>query len=206
MHMIETILLTLAGFALGALPFSVWIGKRFLRKDIRAYGDGNPGTFNVIRAGGIGWGGLAMLLDISKGAVTVGLAVYVLQWEGLRLVPVALAPVMGHAFSPLLGFRGGKAIATTGGMWIGLTLWHVPLVGMIALVVWYLILSSSGWAVMFTVGTLLVYLLLWVGGSGGVLYIIWLLSALLFAYKHRSELTKPPHFRVPPPLLRKMQG
>lgn len=202
MFMIETLVLTLIGFLLGALPFSVWIGRRFLGKDIRAYGDGNPGTFNVIRAGGIGWGGLALLLDISKGAIPSGLAVYVFDWDGLRLVPVAIAPVLGHAFSPFLGFKGGKAIATTGGMWIGLTLWHVPVVGMIALTFWYMVLTSSGWAVIFTVVSILVFLLMWFGSNSGTLYLIWLCSTLLFIYKHRHELVHRPVFRIPSSLLR----
>ncbi|MDX1994148.1 MAG: glycerol-3-phosphate acyltransferase [bacterium] len=193
-----TLLFTLFGFFLGSLPFSVWVGRYGLRKDVRDYGDGNPGAFNVIRAGGLAWGGLAMVLDITKGALPVGLAHYVVGIEGIALVPIALAPVLGHAFSPFLNFKGGKAIATTGGIWIGLTLWTVPLVGMIALVLWYLVLTSSGWAVMFTMGTILAFLL--AARAGSVLLAVWALNLLLFIYKHRTELVHPPVFRIPPPL------
>lgn len=189
-------------FFLGSLPFSVWVGRYGLKKDIRQYGDGNPGTFNVIRAGGkqqgILWGGLALILDITKGAFPVGLANYIFGWEGLALVAIAIMPVLGHAFSPFLSFKGGKAIATSMGIWIGLTLWRVPLLGVLALVFWYLVLTSSGWAVMFTLSTVLVYLLL--AGGESLLLIVWLLNTLLLVYRHRDELRHPPVFRVPPPL------
>ena len=104
---------TLIGFLLGSLPFSVWLGKIVLRTDIRRYGDGNPGGTNVIRAGNCGLGMLAIFLDMLKGAVPVALAYYVFKVDGWPLVPVILAPILGHAFSPFLRFRGGKALAST---------------------------------------------------------------------------------------------
>ncbi len=196
--MINTLLFVALAFACGALPFSVWIGRYGLRKDIRKYGDGNPGMFNVLNAGGLTWGGLALILDISKGAFPVGLATYIFKFEGLSLALIAIAPVLGHAFSPFLNFKGGKAIATTGGIWIGLTLWSVPLVGITALIIWSFILTSSGWAVMFTLTTMLIYLLL--SSASNLLLIIWLLNMLILVCKHRSELTHLPTFRMQSPL------
>ncbi|MDD5313586.1 MAG: glycerol-3-phosphate acyltransferase, partial [Dehalococcoidia bacterium] len=61
------ILLSVLSFLLGACPFSVWIGKLALKTDIRLYGDGNPGAYNVFRAGGRFWGVVCMLADILKG-------------------------------------------------------------------------------------------------------------------------------------------
>ena len=110
------------GFGCGALPFSVWVGRLALRTDIRSYGDHNPGATNVIRAGGWQWGALALLLDYFKGAIPVGVAHFFMGLEGMALAIVALAPVLGHAYSPFLGFRGGKAVAATFGIWTGLTL------------------------------------------------------------------------------------
>ena len=65
---------------------------------------------------------LAMALDISKGALPVGLAYQ--QWgiQDWRIIPITLAPVAGHAFSPFLGGKGGKALATAFGVWIGLAI------------------------------------------------------------------------------------
>lgn len=181
-------------FLCGAIPFSVLVGRYGMGKDIRDYGDGNPGTFNVIRAGGIKWGGLAMILDIGKGAVPVGLATYVFGWEGLPLILTAIAPVAGHAFSPFLNFNGGKAIATTMGIWIGLTLWEVPLVGLVSLTVFYLTLTSSAWAVVFTALVMFAYLL--VSGASSTLLIILMLNAAIVFYKHRRELDHLPTLRI----------
>ena len=181
-------------FLCGAIPFSVLVGRYGMGKDIRDYGDGNPGTFNVIRAGGIKWGGLAMILDIGKGAAPVGLATYVFGWEGLPLILIAIAPVAGHAFSPFLNFNGGKAIATTMGIWIGLTLWEVPLVGLVSLTVFYLTLTSSAWAVVFTTLVMFAYLL--VSGASSTLLIILMLNASIVFYKHRRELDQLPALRI----------
>ena len=61
------ILLAVAAFCLGACPFSLWVGRHLLGKDIRDYGDGNPGAVNVFRVGGRKAGSLALTLDIAKG-------------------------------------------------------------------------------------------------------------------------------------------
>ncbi len=154
------VLCTAVAFGLGALPFSVWLGQHFLHTDIRAYGDANPGATNVLRAGGRWVAALALLLDLAKAALPVVFAYRVLAFEGLRLVPIALAPVIGHAFSPLLGGHGGKAVAATGGVWLGLTLWEGPTVGGIALLVLSRTVKANGWAVIPAVVIMLLYLLL----------------------------------------------
>ncbi len=180
-------------FLCGSLPFAYWIGKYAMRRDIRAYGDGNPGVFNVIRAGSLAWGGLAMMLEIAKGAFPVGMAAYVFQYDGLALVACALAPPLGHAFSPFLGFKGGKAIAAIAGMWIGLSLWVVILVAGVLLVFWTLILTSSAWAVMLTMFCLLSYLL---ALSAPTTWLAaWFGTLLLLIFKHRHELTLLPGLR-----------
>ncbi len=142
----------------GALPFSVWIGRYGLRREIRNFGDHNPGAMNVYRASHIGWFGLALFLDISKAAAPVGLARNVWGWDGLALVAMALAPAVGHAYSPWLGFRGGKAIAAMFGTWIGLTGWVVSLPAAFFLVVFAWLIEPPGWAVLLTIAALAGYL------------------------------------------------
>jgi len=68
-----------------------------------------------------------MALDISKGALLVGLAYQVWGIQDSRIVPVTLAPVAGHAFSPFLRGMGGKALATAFSVWIGLSIWSLSL-------------------------------------------------------------------------------
>ena len=82
-------------FICGSLPFSVWVGRLALHEDVREFGDGNPGASNVFRAGGKGWGVLAILLDGFKGAIPVGLANYEAGLDGWAITAVALAPILG---------------------------------------------------------------------------------------------------------------
>lgn len=182
-----------AAFLSGSLPFSVWVGQLALRTDIRRYGDGNPGATNVLRSGSRGWAALALLFDSLKGAIPVGLAYFWAGLTGWPLVVVALAPVLGHAFSPLLGFRGGKAVAVTFGLWTGLTLWEGPTVLGLALGLWFVIVAVDGWAMLLALFSLLAYLLL--ARPEPDLLTIWIGNTLILTWKHRADLTQVPQLR-----------
>jgi glycerol-3-phosphate acyltransferase PlsY len=190
--MIETLWIVIAFFC-GSLPLSVWLGRIALGKDITQYGDGNPGAANVWRAGSGKWGMLAVLLDFFKGAVPVGLANFALGLEGWQLAAVAIAPILGHAFSPFMGFRGGKALAVTFGIWAGLSLFLIPIIlGMFfGLFLW--LLKPEGWAVMAGAAGLLVVLIayfpdpVWLGTWAGM--------TLILAWKHREDLRQKPRLR-----------
>ncbi|HUN08043.1 MAG TPA: glycerol-3-phosphate acyltransferase [Aggregatilineales bacterium] len=145
--MTATVLLVVVGFFMGSLPFSYWIGRYGLKQDIRQVGDGNPGATNVLRAGGKRWAILAGLLDALKGTIPVGIAYFGLGFHDLDLVAVALSPVLGHAFSPILRFSGGKAVAVTFGIWAGMTLWQVPIIMGLLLLLWVKTIQNSGWSV-----------------------------------------------------------
>ena len=132
-----------AGLVLGSFPFSLWIGKIFLRKDIRKFGDGAPGATNVARAGGKSLYVIAALLDAFKGTVPVCLAQTVSGIAGWELAAVAVAPVVGHAFSPFLSFRGGMGMATTFGVWLGLTGWLGPVI--ISLCIGFMFIVQKNW-------------------------------------------------------------
>jgi glycerol-3-phosphate acyltransferase PlsY len=186
-------LLTLATFISGSLPFSVWLGRLLLHRDVREYGDGNPGATNVHRAGGPAPFLAVLLLDVAKAAVPVAICYHVLDIHGWGMLPIALAPLCGHAFSPFLRFRGGKALAVTLGVWIGLTVWPVPLAALAGVVLWRAILAPTGWAVMLAVvgmlGTILAAVLepLFIAAIVG--------NGLLLAWTHRRDLQQRPHIK-----------
>lgn len=201
--MFEMLLWTAIGFAAGSLPFSVWIGRIALKKDITTYGDANPGATNVLRAGGRGAAALALLLDTLKAAIPVGVAYSIVGIDDWRLAPVAVAPVFGHAFSPFLRFRGGKAIAATLGMWIALTLWTLPTIGGFSLLIFTLLVGANGWAVMFANLVILAYLLFapttldflnWQPETS-ILLAIWAINTLLLMQRHRTDLSHLPRLR-----------
>jgi glycerol-3-phosphate acyltransferase PlsY len=185
-------------FLSGSIPYSVWIGKLATRRDIRDYGDGNPGTTNVFRAGGKIWGVVALLLDCLKGAVPVGLAYWLYNVDGWPMTLIAVAPILGHAFSPFLGFRGGKALAVSLGIWTGLTLFQAPLLLGISLSLALLVIGSDAWPLFPALLTLLLYLVGW--HAPAWMFGVWGGNLLIIIWKHRKELRQPPHLR---PWLRK---
>jgi acyl phosphate:glycerol-3-phosphate acyltransferase len=182
------LLLVIVGFLLGSLMFSFWIGELALKRDIREVGDGNPGAFNLL-AVNRAWGMVGVLLDIFKGAVTPFIARWVLGIDGAPLFFIAVAPVLGHAFSPWLSFRGGKAIAVTYGVWMGLTIWEMSVFMPLVLVLWFKIVKGSGWAVMLTLAVIMIYYLITYPNPAYLL--ILLTHWALLAYKYRDDLRQP---------------
>lgn len=177
------------GFLLGAMPFSYWLGRLVLRTDIRSYGDGNPGAVNAWRAGSWRVGLPAMLLDYLKGAVPVSLAHLAFGISGWGLIPVALAPVLGHAFSPFLRFRGGKAVAATFGIWTGLLVAEGPMVLGIFCGFFYLVQTVDAWAFILGMLGFVAYLLL--RQADPLILGIWGGNMLILAWKHRRDLRQP---------------
>jgi len=181
------------GFFCGSLPFSVWLGRLALDTDIRRYGDGNPGATNAWRAGGWRIGLLALCLDYLKGLIPVGLAHFGAELSGWALVAAALAPMLGHAYSPWLRFRGGKALATTFGVWTGLTLWEGPTVLGLLLALSLFVQDSDGWAVVLGLSAFLGYLLL--READIYLLTVWAFTMLLLSWKYRSNLSSGSRLR-----------
>ena len=116
----------------------------------------------------------------------VSLAKSEFGFAGWGLVLVALSPVLGHAFSPFLNFRGGKAVAATFGIWTGLTVWEGPTVLGVLLGVSFSIQKVDGWSVMLAMFGLLAYLL--VRQAAPFIFIIWSGNVLILAWKHRHDL------------------
>ena len=184
---------TAVGFALGSLPLSLWLGHLVLHTDIRNYGDGNPGAANAWRAGGWEIGLTAVLLDSTKGAVPVGLSTFVFDVSGWGLFIVALAPILGNVFSPFLGFRGGKAVAVTFGVWTGLTLWIGPTVLGISIALFYALQKSDTWAVF--LGMLALGILITTINFDGVTTVIWACNMLIITWAYRHDLHSFPVIR-----------
>ncbi len=114
-----------AAYLIGAVPFGYLIGLTH-GIDIRTLGSGNIGATNVGRVLGRGWGLLCLLLDLLKGLTPTFTARVALleppldSHQMLLWLAVGLAAVAGHVFPIYLGFRGGKGVATTIGMALGI--------------------------------------------------------------------------------------
>ncbi|TKS60552.1 MAG: acyl-phosphate glycerol 3-phosphate acyltransferase [Nitrospira sp.] len=119
------------GYLLGAVPFGVVLSNAMGLPDPRTVGSKNVGFTNVLRLSGKIAGILTLIGDMGKGWVMSFMATQLLQEEWAILL-VALAPFLGHLFSPFLGFTGGKGVATALGSVLGVA----PLMGFILLLTW----------------------------------------------------------------------
>ncbi len=187
---LNALIMILVAFLSGSLPFSVWSARVLMGKDVRQYGDGNPGATNVFRAGNKVIGVLALLLDISKAAAPVGFAYFNLGFRGPEMFLTAIAPMLGHMFSPFLRFRGGKALATTLGVWIGLTLWKASSVAIIFVVIGMVLFGVPGWAVMTSLIAIGIALAIWIPDP--LLFSVLAAQILLLAWTHRQDLRLRP--------------
>ncbi len=105
------------GFFLGSIMFSLILPQHFLGIDVRKLSDdGNPGTANAVKFGGIALGLLCLLGDLLKAGLPVYLAQRFLGIRNPLFALVMVCPVLGHAFSPFLAGKGGKAIAPAFGV------------------------------------------------------------------------------------------
>ena len=186
-------LLVMAAFCLGACPFSVWIGRWLLGKDIREYGDGNPGAVNVFRAGGRKSAFLAAILDTAKGVPFVLLAHSFFGFPEVVVMAIGLSAILGHAFSPLLRFRGGKSIAITFGVLFVLPQYEMLITFVVFLFLGFLFIESDAWTVMLGPSGSLVYLLATKGGSWESLFMLCLL--IILAIKHFEDLRTIPRLK-----------
>ena len=138
------IILVLAAYALGAIPWGVVLGRTFAGIDVRDYGSKSIGATNALRVLGRKFSIAVLILDMVKGVlpVVIGRAAGLPDWSiGLA----ALAAVVGHCWSPYIGFTGGKGVATGGGAGVALFPWLlllIPIIVGVVLVTRYVSLGS----------------------------------------------------------------
>ena len=134
-------LLVVAGYVLGSLPFGYWLPRAVRGIDIRAVGSGNVGASNVWRGCGARLGVAVAVLDIAKGAAAALLGRYL--GDELIGVLAGTAAMAGHWRPLFLGVgRGGKVVATTGGVVLALA----PLAGLCATGVWIVVFLAFRYA------------------------------------------------------------
>ena len=123
-------------YLLGSIPNAVWIGKAFFGKDVRDYGSGNAGATNVFRVLGKGPGTVVLLLDILKGFLAAKLVIGYEYFQNPEISQIGEYQKVNPIFA---GFRGGKGIATLGGLIIAINYW----IALIAIGLFLVILFST---------------------------------------------------------------
>jgi glycerol-3-phosphate acyltransferase PlsY len=125
------VLMAMAGYLLGAIPFGIVVSRAMGLPDPRTVGSKNVGFTNVLRVSGKQAGVLTLIGDMGKGWVTGWAAMHWLTDERVIML-VALSAILGHLFSPFLNFKGGKGVATALGAVLGLS----PSIGLLLLLIW----------------------------------------------------------------------
>jgi glycerol-3-phosphate acyltransferase PlsY len=129
-------IMVVAGYLSGSVSYATLVTRRLVGKDIREMGNRNPGTLNVGKNFGKGWGVLVALLDALKSFVPMLVTSILLQEEAgwfvcVAVVAVGVAAIVGHWKPVFHGFRGGQAVGSA----IGVFLFIVPLEFLLAFVV-----------------------------------------------------------------------
>jgi glycerol-3-phosphate acyltransferase PlsY len=174
-------------FLAGSIPFGLLVSRLFFGTDIRTQGSGNIGAANALRTMGKGPAACVLVLDILKGALPTAWAAGYAGWALPWLAPAAgAAAILGHIYSPWLGGKGGKGVATHLGVLIALA-WPAALAfGATWLGVVALTNFSSAGSLAGTVVSALV--LCWVAGPFAGTY--GLLAVLVIAYTHRGNIAR----------------
>ena len=180
-------LLVLVGcYLLGAIPFGVLVGKVARGIDIREFGSGNIGASNVLRTLGVGPALLVFVLDTAKGTAAV-VACRALKMEPWIVVMGGVLSIVGHSFSVFLRFRGGKGVATSLGMIIGLN----PMIAGIAFGLWLVIVGLTR---IISVGSMLaavsVPAMMFAWEKHVEYQAIAVMAATLILVKHRSNVKR----------------
>lgn len=184
------VLWTVIGFVMGSLPTAVVLARLVAHRDPREVGDRNPGAINAWRVAGPAVGMLAVILEGMKGLVPVALAYWRWHVTGWALVPIMLAPVCGHMFSPFLRGRGGKGIVVTFGVWTALTAWRVPMFfGLVLCLLVAFVRLEDAWTLMLAWCLVLAYLL-WAYPSAPV-FVAGIANYGLLILRHMPDLHRP---------------
>jgi acyl phosphate:glycerol-3-phosphate acyltransferase len=128
------ILTILLAYLLGSIPSGLIVGKMFYKTDIREHGSGNLGGTNTFRTLGVKAGLTVTIADILKG--TLAAALPFLFDIDLHVLLAGMFAVIGHMYPVFANFRGGKAVATSGGV----LLFYAPIMFLIMLVIFFLCL------------------------------------------------------------------
>ncbi len=191
------LLIAMLSYLIGSIP-SGYLVARTQGVDIRQHGSRNIGATNVLRVMGKKWGYLVFLCDSSKGFLAVKLgfliAAHSLQSPVLGGVIAAIACILGHNYTLWLGFKGGKGIATSGG--VILALFPIAVICCMA-IVWIVVFYSSKYVSLASIAAAVALpfsVFLFVAKTGTEFWMVFGFSLLVCAL---GRLASPIQYRAP---------
>ncbi|HDF5414039.1 TPA: glycerol-3-phosphate 1-O-acyltransferase PlsY [Staphylococcus aureus] len=187
------IVMLLLSYLIGAFPSGFVIGKLFFKKDIRQFGSGNTGATNSFRVLGRPAGFLVTFLDIFKGFITVFFPLWLpVHADGpistffTNGLIVGLFAILGHVYPVYLKFQGGKAVATSAGVVLGVNpilLLKLAIIFFIVLKIFkYVSLASIVAAICCVIGSLII--------QDYILLVVSFLVSIILIIRHRSNIAR----------------
>lgn len=185
------VIMIVAAYLLGSIPSALWIGKFFYKTDIRQHGSGNLGATNTFRILGKKAGFIVTLMDILKGTIATLLPLMPIFAEvNLNPLIIGLFSVIGHMFPIFAKFKGGKAVATSGGVVLG---YHWPIFILLFLT-FFIVLKLSkmvSFSSMVVAITGLIYSGIYFAlTKDAYLFIIIFMLAVIIFYRHRANIAR----------------
>jgi glycerol-3-phosphate acyltransferase PlsY len=175
----------LIAFAIGSIPFGLIVGRLFYGADIRKSGSGNIGAANALRSYGKAGGAAVLLLDALKGLAPALLFMF-FAFPAAAAALGAIA-VLGHCFSPWLGFKGGKGVAT----WLGALFGLSWIAGVAFIAIWLAAFLPTRYASLGSlVASVLAPVVLWLLFHSTFVSVVATLVALLILWKHRENIAR----------------
>lgn len=183
----KQVIVLVISYLLGGVPFGLLIGKMLRGVDIRQLGSGNIGATNVYRTLGPGPGIAVFVADVLKGFVPAMAASRLFPSQPWLPVAAGLLAIAGHSLSPFLKFRGGKGVATSLGVAIGL----VPEIAVIAFVIWLAVVMVTRYV---SVGSIIAVLcvppLMWAFRKPVEYKLFAILATFFVILRHRSNIVR----------------
>ncbi|MGE4298300.1 MAG: glycerol-3-phosphate 1-O-acyltransferase PlsY [Desulfovibrionaceae bacterium] len=174
-----------AAYLIGSVPFGLVVGKTLCGVDPRTTGSRNIGATNVARTCGTVYGVLVLVCDVLKGLLPVALAASSSD-SAVFLSLTAFAAVCGHVFPIFLGFKGGKAVATTIGVFIPLCFWQLAMASAVCVA----LIAASGFVSVGSLGLVTALpILLLLSGRFDVL-VLAIAIMLLVYWRHRDNIIR----------------
>jgi glycerol-3-phosphate acyltransferase PlsY len=181
-------------YLIGSVPVAYIFGRVLKNLDIREHGSGNMGATNAFRVLGKGPGTLVLILDIIKGIIPVTLLANAFGLEdALSLVIISVATVAGHNWTVFLGFKGGKGMATSLGVLIGLAIQFqvLRIILLLVTVIWLALFLIFGFVSLASIAAAVVFPVLMVAFLEPFpLIIMSIVLCVFIVFRHSSNIKR----------------
>ncbi|HFV7287304.1 TPA: glycerol-3-phosphate 1-O-acyltransferase PlsY [Staphylococcus aureus] len=187
------IVMLLLSYLIGAFPSGFVIGKLFFKKDIRQFGSGNTGATNSFRVLGRPAGFLVTFLDIFKGFITVFFPLWLpVHADGpistffTNGLIVGLFAILGHVYPVYLKFQGGKAVATSAGVVLGVN----PILLLILAIIFFIVLKIFKYVSLASIVAAICCVIDSLIIQDYILLVVSFLVSIILIIRHRSNIAR----------------